>query len=421
VRVHVLGLAHNPINLDGVRDAFTMKVYNLCRMLRNVGHTVVLYGAAGTDTSICDEFVECVSADTYRKLYGDADKVKAIFDSGNGWAGDDAAWLEFRFRCAMELGRRVGDKANEPILLSIGWCHAPMLESLRGLGQCQSAKIIEAGIGYDKTYAPTRVFESYAWQHYRWAADKEPQTCPGRQDVVIPNYYDPDHFEFSAEKDDYFLFMARIVPSKGYLAALEACKKAKVRLKVVGQLPRDAKQAAEALKAIKDAGGEYGESVGFEERKQLLARARALFCLTTYVGPFEGVAVEAMISGTPVIATDRGALTETVPHGLTGWRCHTNGDIAQAIKRIGEIDPKVCRAWALCRYSMDVIQHKYDALLRLVVSGENPGLDWRKEWPACKEGLIHAAGRLAHVDGIEHTQNLAGSSLGGAECVTETE
>ena len=421
MNVHMLGLAHNPINLDGVRDAFTMKVYNLCRMLRSVGHTVVLYGAAGSDTSICDEFVECVSAETYRKCYGEQDKVKYLFDSGNGWAGDDEAWLEFRFRCAMELGRRVGDRADEPILLSIGWCHAPMIEGLKGLGQCRSAKIIESGIGYDKTYAETRVFESFAWMHFRWGADKEPPNAPGRQDVVIPNYFDPEHFEFREKKDDYFLFLARVVPSKGYLTALQACKKAKVRLKVVGQLPRDPKQAREAVEAIKQFGGEYGESVGMEERKGLLAGARGLFCLTDYVGPFEGVAVEAMLSGTPVIASDRGAMTETVPHGITGWRCHTLGDVGDAIERIREIAPKVCRGWALRRYSMEVIRHKYDALLRLVVNGEKMGLDWMRECPAMADVLAHVDGRLRHVGPIEHVQNLAGSSLGGVECVTDTE
>ena len=66
--------------------------------------------------------------------------------------------------------------------------------------------------------------------------------------------------------------------------------------------------------------------------------------------PFGIAMVEAMVSGTPVIAMARGAATEIVEPGVTGWLVDDLDGIVDAYSRISEIDLDRCVARASRRF-----------------------------------------------------------------------
>lgn len=106
------------------------------------------------------------------------------------------------------------------------------------------------------------------------------------------------------------------------------------------------------------------EYIGYIDEKtkvDLLSHAKGLFSPTCYIGPFEGVAVEAQMSGCPVITTDFGCYTETVNHGVTGYRCNVLKEFVKAAEQIdaGCIKPEDCMKWAAQRYSLPVCRVKY--------------------------------------------------------------
>jgi len=173
-----------------------------------------------------------------------------------------------------------------------------------------------------------------------------------------------------------------LIHRKGIIIAKETCEKIGAKLVIAGQ------RGDENV----DIDSPNIEFVGYadrEKRKELMKNAKALFVPTIYIGPFEGVHIEAAMSGTPVITTDHGVFTESVIHGKTGFRCRTLEQFEWAAKNIDKIKPKDCYEWAVKNYSLDRVakmyQEYFEQLQGLFGKGwyePNPTrteLDWLKK------------------------------------------
>lgn len=376
VPVHFLSIAHVPVCRDSTCCAYTMKVYNGCRMLRRLGYKVILYGLEGSDASIADEFVPVVSTETWRRVYGGHDQRTHQFQ----WDVNDDCWAEFRRRASFEIVRHFqsADPANpEFVFCSFGWGHQPCTKKL-----FDNAIVVESGIGYREAFANFRIYESYALYHVALGQATPNGVVNGKAYwTVIPNYLDPDEFEFREKKGDYFLFMGRLNEDKGYGIALDTAKFLGSKIVCVGQLPAgNEAYCTRTVERIKESGGLYMPAVGPDARRELMAGAKAVFVPSQYVEPFGGVHMEAMASGTPVITTDWGVFPETVIQGITGYRCKTLEEFVWAAKNIGRIQPAACRQWAVGNYSMDAIGPRYDAYMQKLLN-----LQRGKGWEAISD------------------------------------
>ena len=75
-------------------------------------------------------------------------------------------------------------------------------------------------------------------------------------------------------------------------------------------------------------------------------------------------AMEAIASGTPVIAWRSGALPEIVAHGRTGWMVSSVEEMAAAIHRANAIAPAECRREAEQRFCSERMTADYFSLYR---------------------------------------------------------
>ena len=98
-----------------------------------------------------------------------------------------------------------------------------------------------------------------------------------------------------------------------------------------------------------------------EDRAILIGGARAVIVPTTYLEPFGGVVVEAMLCGTPVISTDFGAFPEIVVEGFNGYRFRTLGEAVSGVEKCATLDRKKIQEWAQNNYSMERIRYLYQA------------------------------------------------------------
>lgn len=355
---HLLGIAYGPTHKDFSACAFVQKTRKGSNMLHKLGHQVYHYGHERSKID-CTEHIPVIDDFVLQKTYGTSDHNGAP----NGYSVEDLAFTTFDINTERELRKRL--EPGDFVLTSFP--HKNIAERLADL----PVHVVEWGIGYPQTYAAYRVYESNGWMHFHRGMEhangtrsyNEPDWCS----AVIPNYFDPDEFEFCEQKDDYMLFIGRVDRCKGIEIALEMAKRTGIKLYIAGQ-----NFLGDELYRMMPSHVEYLGVVDSDERKQLMSKAMAVVCPSMYLEPFLGVHIEAGFCGTPVITTNWGAPVEYCKHGVTGFRCQTGAQFVHAVEHIGEIQPEKCRIWAYNNFSMDKVvcyYHEYFQTLYRNING----------------------------------------------------
>jgi len=172
----------------------------------------------------------------------------------------------------------------------------------------------------------------------------------GRKRYVL-NGIDPSEFCYGEPKDDYFLFMVADLSQlqlKGFQIARELVRRCGIRLVVAGAISEYA-MAEQYESMFAEDGVDYIGHVSGRRKAELLARARALLFPAQKNEPFGLVLAEALMSGTPVICSDRGACRELVRPEI-GFVCSNFDEYARALAQVNSISPLACRVFALENY-----------------------------------------------------------------------
>ena len=132
-----------------------------------------------------------------------------------------------------------------------------------------------------------------------------------------------ENFPYCSDPAEYLVFAGRIVPQKGVVAAIDTAVVTKSKLVILGLvdenensyyrqevLPKVTKNASLiTIKGITDLG----------KLHQTMSWAKALIFPIKWEEPFGLVMIEAMACGTPVVAYDRGSVSEIIEDGVTGY------------------------------------------------------------------------------------------------------
>ncbi len=266
---------------------------------------------------------------------------------------EDVAYRNFSDRCNAEL--RLRKEPGDFLLIPFGWGHKRLCEAN------QDVHVVESGIGYPwvlpRELARWKVFESYAVRNAVHGKDRVAHANNDDYEVVIPNYFEPDAFGPVVERGgEYLLYLGRITRAKGVHIAIEAAARAGMRLVIAGQGNLATEYSGPTS---------HVELVGYADeptRRELMRNAAGLIIASQYIEPFGGVAVEAMMSGTPVITSDTGAFTEWVIPGRNGYRCRSLGQYVWAINQLhffGATERVRIRRFAETNFSTDAVVPKF--------------------------------------------------------------
>tara|TARA_R110002153_G_scaffold274109_1_gene447177 strand:- start:124 stop:1788 length:1665 start_codon:yes stop_codon:yes gene_type:complete len=366
---HVLGLPHTITNKDFIACAYTQKAWKFCKMMGERGHTLYHYGHEKSNPPYAEN-VTVITDKIWEKVYGTHDYKSKLFTYNT----QDEAYQTFYKNAIEEIGKR--KNKNDFILPFWGTGVKPICDAHPDLIN------VEPGIGYAKGHwANWKIFESYAIYHAYCNLESVGTCKQNNYDIVIPNYFDLDEFEFNSKKEDYFLFLGRVYDGKGVNIAMQVTEHLGYKLKIAGQIDEEGPYRLKQFPP-------HVEFVGYadeEKRKTLMKNAKGSFLASQYLEPFGGVQIENLLCGTPTITSDWGAFTENNIEGVTGYRCRTFDDYLKAAISIngGEIDYYACREHGE-KFSLDSIAPKYEKFFKDVLNVYESGGWYETDIPKAK-------------------------------------
>jgi glycosyltransferase involved in cell wall biosynthesis len=168
----------------------------------------------------------------------------------------------------------------------------------------------------------------------------------------VYNGLDPAEYHFEPVKQDYDLFLGRLHSVKGWHWAVAGARRAQRSLVVAGGWRPTVRR-----------GLRFVGNVGGERKAALLAGAACLWAPALWDEPFGLSTIEALVSGTPVLGTRRGALPEilTPACGLLG---DTLDDLVDLRPRLAALDPEAIRQRVIDSFTHIVMAERYVELYR---------------------------------------------------------
>jgi glycosyltransferase involved in cell wall biosynthesis len=165
----------------------------------------------------------------------------------------------------------------------------------------------------------------------------------------------------------YLAFLGRISPEKRPDVAIRIARRAGVPLRIAAKVDQvDVEYFRETIRPLLDDPlVEYIGEIGDTDKAAFLGNALALLFPIDWPEPFGLVMIEAMASGTPVIAWNRGSVPEVIDEGVTGRIVESEEAAVHAVEwarqadraRIRQVFERRFSAHTMARRYMDIYHH----------------------------------------------------------------
>jgi glycosyltransferase involved in cell wall biosynthesis len=169
----------------------------------------------------------------------------------------------------------------------------------------------------------------------------------------------------------YLAFLGRIAPEKGPDRAIAIARSTGVPLQIAAKVDRVDREYFEQIIAplLNDPLIEFIGEIGEVEKNRFLGDALALLFPIDWPEPFGLVLIEAMATGTPVIAFGRGSVPEIIKDGITGFIVDDVEAAAKAVPLIDQLDREVIRRHFEERFTADRMARDYLGIYQRVLLG----------------------------------------------------
>jgi len=193
--------------------------------------------------------------------------------------------------------------------------------------------------------------------YFNAISDSQRRSVPELRYVdTVYNTIDFTPVRVEPEKRGYLLTLSRISPEKGAHIAIEIAARLGRTLILAGKVDpgKDERYFRTMIEPLID--GEqiiFRGEVGDDEKRRLMAEASCFIFPIQWAEPFGLVLLEAMAAGTPVVAFDRGAASELIKPGVSGYIAKDINDMMSLVKQVDTIDAYRCRAYAEAAFPIE--------------------------------------------------------------------
>jgi glycosyltransferase involved in cell wall biosynthesis len=312
-------------------------VYELVEGLVDRGHDVTLY-ATGDSRSRA--------------------KLRALFPVPR-WPPEPLAELNHVSWALQEAARGAYDlvHVHSPTALAVGrLARAPMVYTLHHAR--------EPKLSHYYSHFPEVTFVAIS-------ADQAAREDGIQRCEVIHHGIDPRQYDATDRPEAYVCFVGRFAPEKGLPTAIDAAWLAGVPIRVAGEphAPESDYVRLEVEPRLRQDHVELLGPIGLDQKRPLLRNARALLAPIDWNEPFGLILIEALLSGCPVVAFEKGSVRELIEPGVTGFIVHSVDEVADIIRPGGAVerlDRRRIRRIAAQSFGRNRMVAEYEQLYRHV-------------------------------------------------------
>jgi glycosyltransferase involved in cell wall biosynthesis len=202
-----------------------------------------------------------------------------------------------------------------------------------------------------------------------------------------------DLYRLGSGAGGYLAFLGRIAPEKRPDRAIAIARQAGVPLQIAAKVdPVDRDYfSREIAPLLQGPLVEFIGEIGDAEKSRFLGNAAALLFPIDWPEPFGLVLIEALATGTPVIAFGRGSVPEIIEDGLTGFIVDDIAAAVDAVPLAKQLDRGAIRRRFEERFTADRMARDYLSLYRRILRDSIPADEPKLLTFRAAGGLLQAA------------------------------
>jgi glycosyltransferase involved in cell wall biosynthesis len=178
-----------------------------------------------------------------------------------------------------------------------------------------------------------------------------------------------DDYPFHSTSGNYLAFLGRISPEKRVDRAIEIARRAGMEIRIAAKVDKvDQEYFDTRIKPLLDHPlVDYTGEITLQEKNELLGSAYAVLFPIDWPEPFGLVMIEALASGTPVIAYRNGSVPEVIQDGETGFIVENIDEAVADVEKVAALSRHRCRQVFEERFSTERMTRDYIDVYRSII------------------------------------------------------